>query len=112
MTERTGFLSEEEMLAAVARLDRPRLARFVRAEVIRPAEAGGGRMVYRQLDIARMELLCDLCDDFDLDDTALAVVMDLVDQLHGTRGDLVALMRALAEEPQEVRARVMARLTR
>lgn len=112
MTDETGFLSEDEVIAAVGRLDRVRLARFVRAEVIRPADAGAGRMVYRQIDIARMELLCDLCDDFDLDDTALGIVMDLVDQLHGARGDLTALMAALAEEPEEVRARIMARLAR
>jgi chaperone modulatory protein CbpM len=111
MTDRTGFLSEEEALAAVGRLDRTRLARFVRAEVIRPADAGG-RLVYRQVDIARIELLCDLCDDFDLEDEALALVMQLVDQLHGTRSDLVTLMRALGEEPEEVRVRVMERLTR
>ena len=111
MTGATVFLSEEETLAAVGRLDRARLTRFVQAEVIRPADAGG-RVVYRQVDIARMELLCDLCDDFELNDDALGIVMELVDQLHGTRGDLLALMRALGEEAEEVRARVMGRLPR
>ncbi|WP_102226571.1 hypothetical protein [Acidimangrovimonas sediminis] len=111
MTRKTGFLSEEEAIAAVARLDRARLTRFVRAEVIRPADSAG-HAVYRQVDVARMELLCDLCDDFDLPDDALGMVMGLVDQLHGTRGDLVALMRALGEEPEEVRLRVMHRIGR
>ncbi len=111
MTDSTGFLSEEEALAAVGRLDRAQLSRFIRAEVIRPADAGG-RVVYRQIDIARMELLCDLCDDFELDDDALGIVMELVDQLHGTRSDLLALMRALGEEPEEVLARVRGRLGR
>lgn len=109
MTDRSGFLSEEEVIAAVARLDHARLTRFLRAEVVRPADAGG-HAVYRQVDIARMELLCDLCDDFDLGDDALGMVMALIDQLHGTRSDLRALMRALAEESDEVRRRVMARL--
>ncbi|MDA3888293.1 MAG: hypothetical protein PF443_05690 [Allgaiera sp.] len=109
MTDKAGFLTEEELIAAVARLDRARLVRFIRAEVVRPADAGG-RLVYRQVDIARMELLCDLCDDFDLGDEALGLVMELVDQLHGTRSDLVALMRALGEESEEVRRRVKDRL--
>ena len=108
MTDATVFLSEEETLAAVRRLNRALLTRFVQAEVIRPADAGG-RLVYRKVDIARMELLCDLCDDFELNDDALGIVMELVDQLHGTRGDLLALMRALGEETDEVRSRVMAR---
>lgn len=109
MTRATGFLTEEETLAAVTRLDRARLTRFVRTEVIRPADADG-RMVYRRVDVARLELLCDLCDDFDLNDDALGIVMELVDQLHGTRSDLVALMRALGAEAEEVRVRVTGRL--
>lgn len=111
MTEGSGFLTEAQVLATVTRLDRARLTRFIRAEVIRPAEAGG-HAVYRQVDIARMELLCDLCDDFELDDDALGLVMVLIDQLHGVRGDLVALMHALAEEDEDVRHRVMNRLAR
>ncbi len=105
------FYSEEEAIAAVGRLDRARLTRFLRAQVIFPAEASG-RAVYRQVDIARMELLCDLCDDFELNDDALGMVMQLVDQLHGTRGDLAALLRALGEEPDDVRRRVQGRLGR
>lgn len=108
MSEGT-FLTEEETLAAVGRLDRAQLSRFVRTEVIRPADAGG-RVVYRRVDIARLELLCDLCEDFELNDDALGIVMGLVDQLHGTRSDLVALMRALGEEAEEVRVRVTARI--
>jgi len=109
MTPTPTFLTEEETLDAVARLDRARLTRFVQTEVVRPAETGG-QVVYRRVDIARLELLCDLCDDFGMDDDALGIVMDLVDQLHGTRGDLAALVRALEAEGEEVRARVMARL--
>ncbi|SDH69911.1 chaperone modulator CbpM [Alloyangia pacifica] len=105
------FYSEQEVLATVGRLDQARLTRFLRTEVITPAEAHG-QTVYRQVDIARMELLCDLCDDFELNDEALALVMQLIDQLHGTRGDLVALMRALGEEPEEVKIRVQGRLGR
>ena len=109
MTDKPAFLSEEDVIAAVDRLDRARLTRFIRAEVIRPADAGG-RMVYRQVDIARIELLCDLSEDFDFGDEALGMVMDLIDQLHGTRSDLRDLMLALAQEPEEVRQRIMTRL--
>lgn len=109
MSETTGFLSEDETIAAVGRLDRARLVRFVRSEVIRPADAGG-RMVFRRVDVARLELLCDLCDDFEMDDDALGIVMELVDQLHGTRSDLAALVRALEAESDEVRARILDRL--
>ncbi|MBT9383596.1 hypothetical protein KM176_06985 [Pseudooceanicola sp. CBS1P-1] len=109
MSAETGFYSEEEAIAAVGRLDHALLARFVRTRVILPADSEAGS-VYRGVDLARMELLCDLCCDFDLGDEALDMVMRLVDQLHGARGDLKALMRALGEEPEEVRLRVLGRL--
>ncbi len=109
MTDGTPFLSEAEALAAVGRLDRARLSRLIRAEIIRPA-SDGGRPVYRRVDIARMKLLSELCEDFELDDNALGIVMDLVDQLHGTRADLLNLIQAIAEEEQEVRLRVTLRV--
>jgi len=104
------ILTEAETLAAVARLDGARLARFVRTQVIRPMATAEGGVAYRQMDVARIELLCDLCDDFGLEDEALQIIMGLLDQLHGTRGDLAALMRALGAEPPEVRARILARM--
>lgn len=110
MTRTTAFLSEQEVIAAVDRLDGARLARFVRTRMILPVGSAGGHAAYRQVDIARLELLCDLCDDFELDDDALGIIMGLIDQLHGTRSDLGALMSALAQESEEVRERVKARL--
>jgi len=97
--------SEAEALAAIPRLTRSRLVTYVAAQVVMPVIAEGG-LVYRQVDIARLALICDLTEDLELDETGVAVVISLIDQLHAVRQDLHALARALEAEPAEVRARI------
>lgn len=101
----TDLFSEDEAVAMVARLTRPRLASFVEARIVMPVRSERGP-VYRRLDIVRMELLCELSEGFDLEDDALGVVISLIDQLHGVRAELRAVVDAIAHEPPEVRERV------
>lgn len=103
--------SEADVLLAVPRLTRTRLTAFIEAEVVVPLQAEAGQ-VFRQIDIVRMELLCELSDEFDLEADALGVVISLIDQLHAARRDLRAIARAVAAEPPEVRARIGAALAR
>jgi chaperone modulatory protein CbpM len=107
----TEVLTEEETIAAVARLTRVRLSAFVRAEAVRPVVAGG-RTGFTQVDIARLELLCDLTEGFDLEDDALGLVVSLIDQLHAARADLAALAAAISDEPPETRRRLAVALAR
>ncbi|WP_158965369.1 hypothetical protein [Chachezhania sediminis] len=101
-----GFLTEEDVLEAVAPLTRVQLTRFVEAEVVAPMEGATGR-VYRRLDVVRMELLCELTETYALEPDALAMVMGLVDQLHGVRAELKAVLSALEAEDDATRARVV-----
>ena len=103
--------SEEETLTAVARLTRTRLTSFVSAEAVRPT-AGERGPCYTRVDIARLELLCDLTEGFELGDDALNLVVTLVDQLHAARADLSALAAAIAKEPPETRRRLAQALSR
>ncbi len=103
--------SEDETIAAVHRLTRTRLSAFVSAEAIRPVRGPVGAC-YTRVDIARLELLCDLTEGFELEDDALGLVVALVDQLHAARADLAALMRAISQEPPETRRRLADALTR
>lgn len=101
----TDLFSEDEAVAMVARLTRTRLTSFVDARIVTPVQSRGGP-AYRRLDIVRMELLCELSEGFDLEGDALGVVISLIDQLHGVRAELKALVDAVAQEPAEVRERV------
>lgn len=105
----TDQLTEDEVLAAIPTLTRTRLVAFVESELIIPlrlGHVGGSGLVFRRVDCARLHLLCDLTDGLDLDEAALGVVITLIDQLHATRKDLLAIARALDGEAPDVRARI------
>ena len=51
-------------------------------------------------------LVADLAEGYHLDEEALNLVLSLVDQLHGLRGDMRAILDALAREPVETRVRL------
>lgn len=101
--------SETEIVARVEGLTVTRLRAFVAAECVAPDEREG-RLVFREEDIARVRLLSELAEDFDLDPEASALVVSLVDQIHGLRVALRQLGEAIGAEPDTVRGRVRARL--
>ncbi|HUF86128.1 MAG TPA: chaperone modulator CbpM [Thermohalobaculum sp.] len=103
----TVRLTESHVVAVVRRLTVARLHTFVEAGCIAPAEVAGER-VFGEAELARLELLCELADDFGLDTEALALVMSLIDQLHGIRHEMRSLAHAIGEQPDEVRARIRA----
>jgi chaperone modulatory protein CbpM len=104
MTER---YSEDEVIATVTRLTRLQLVGFIEGELVQP-ERGEDGYVFRRVDIARLELLCDLSQDLELDDTALGIVLSLLDQLHGARRDLAVIVRAIDALPEDLKARILA----
>lgn len=104
-------ITEADMVAAVPLLTRPRLHAWVEAEVVTPLPDSEGAL-FQEEDVARLTLACELCEEFALADDALALVMTLVDRLHGAEADLTALAQALAAEPEDVRRRVGALLVR
>jgi len=105
----TRYYSETEVVAQIEGLTVMRLRAFVSARCLAPAERAG-RLAFAEADLARARLLAELAADFDLDEEAAAVVVSLIDQIHGLRGRLRALGAALAAEPEEVRARIRERL--
>lgn len=107
----TEFFSETEVLVALPRLSPQHLSAFVSAGIVLPVTGGAG-LAFRRIDLARIELLCELVEGFDLDDDGLGLVIRLVDQLHATRRDLHLLCAALADEDLEVRQRLGTRLSR
>lgn len=100
------FYSEEEIVQSVGRLTQRRLTTFVQAEYVRPTQSDIG-VRFSQIDLARIELVCDLCDDFELEDDAIGLVLSLIDQLHSARAELRSLAKAVAEQPEDVQKRIL-----
>ncbi|GGO54252.1 chaperone modulatory protein CbpM [Roseovarius pacificus] len=101
--------TEEMVLTKIRRLSRRELRLWVRQGWVRPAVGEAGP-VFDELDIARLRLLCDLRKGMALPTTAMPVVLNLIDQLYQTRRDLRTLLRALDDQPEDVRSTLAARL--
>ena len=67
---------------------------------------------FTDADVARVSLICDLHDRMGLDEEAVPVVLNLVDQIHGLRRELKCMTRAIDEQPNEVRATLRTRIER
>ena len=100
---------ESEVVARVPGMTVSRLRSFVAADCVRPFEAEG-RVGYTEADLARLQFIVELAEDFELDPDASAMVLSLVDQIHGLRLALRRLGEAVGEEPEEIRTRVRSRL--
>ncbi|WP_299358754.1 hypothetical protein [uncultured Paracoccus sp.] len=98
-------MTRAEILEALPELTDSELAALIRSGVVRPVQSARGPL-FRDLDIARLQLILELEDCYDLDRDGLALVMSLIDQLNGLRGDMRAMLQAVASEAPETRARL------
>lgn len=103
------YYSEQETITTVTRLTRARLTTYVQHEFLHPTRSDAGP-VYSAADLARIELICDLTEQFDLKEDALGVVLSLIDQLHGVRGELHRLMGAIEAQPDDLRQQILSAL--
>lgn len=105
----TELFTEDDVVVTVTRLTRTQLVRFIEVELVKPQRDSGG-YVFRSIDIARLELLCDLSQDLDLDEAVLGIVVSLLDQLHAARRDRAIMARAIDGLPSDVQTRIASAL--
>jgi chaperone modulatory protein CbpM len=103
------LIALDELLRRVRSLDRQELVRWVENRWVL-AERQSGDWLFREVDIARVELIQEIRQEFAIDDEALPLVLDLLDQVYGLRRQLRRLCDALAAQPEEVQQRVRAAL--
>jgi len=111
----TGRLDEGQTVAAVRGLTVTRLQAWVECGWVRPAERPEGAAFYDRVDVARLQLLCELHDDLGIEGDTVPVVLSLLDQVHGLRRQLRLLASAIDSQPAGVRediAYALERLTR
>ncbi|ABV92174.1 hypothetical protein Dshi_0426 [Dinoroseobacter shibae DFL 12 = DSM 16493] len=101
------MLDERDVVARVARVELRELRLWVREGWVKPVETETGP-VFDDLDVARIRLVCDLRQDLELPDDAVPVILSLLDQLHGMRRDLRALVRAVEAQTPETRRAIVA----
>jgi chaperone modulatory protein CbpM len=86
-------------------LDSVELTRWIENRWVLPDEAGG-RWVFHEVDIARVELILEIRREFAVDDDSMALVLGLLDQLYSLRRQMRRLLDALEAQPPEVQDRI------
>ncbi|WP_339771730.1 hypothetical protein [uncultured Pseudosulfitobacter sp.] len=105
----TDAYAPDQVIAHVTSLTAERLSHFERLRIVTPVTTPDGPR-YRTLDIRRITLLCELTDDFEVNEDALVIIMSLLDQLHGAHSKLEQVMQAIGAEPSEIKLRLSRRL--
>lgn len=63
---------------------------------------------FHDADIARGRLILDLSETMGLNEAGVDVVMELIDQVHGLRGTLQALMDGIGSQSADLQHRLLA----
>ncbi len=99
-------LTEKELIETVTRLTSDRLTEYLAAEIVIPEQSDQG-MVYHSIDVARLELACELHEQYDMEADALSMMISLIDQMHGLRAELREVLNAVETQPEPVRQQLI-----
>lgn len=95
-------LNEFQVVETVGAVSVTELRIWVSEGWVRP-HAGAAGHEYDEVDLARVRLVCDLRETLGLEEEALPLVLSLIDQLHGLRGELQTIAGVIDEQPEEIR---------
>lgn len=98
-------LDEKQVVTLVEALTISQLRLWVASGWVQPSVGQKGPS-FDEVDVARIRLVCELRDELDLDDDTVPMVLSLLDQIHGLRHELRALLRAVEDQPDEIRHRI------
>jgi len=99
------MIALNELLGRVRGLDRRELAHWVENRWVLPEQCGD-TWLFREVDVARVELINEIRHEFAIDDETVPMVLGLLDQIYGLRRQLRRLCDALASQPSEVQEAV------
>jgi chaperone modulatory protein CbpM len=83
------MISGHELLARV-RIDQQRLQSWIDEGWLVPHR--GDEPLFSEMDIARAQFIRELKEDFEVNDEGIGLILHLVDQVHGLRRQMQALM--------------------
>ena len=99
------MIALDDLLLQMKGLDRRDLVRWVENRWVLP-ERLDQTWLFHEVDVARVELILEIRQEFAIDEEALPVVLGLLDQVYELRRQLRRMCDALAAQPPEVQAAV------
>jgi chaperone modulatory protein CbpM len=103
------MIAFEALVRTVAGLDAVALERWIAARWVRPERSGGGYL-FTEIDVARVHLIVELRDELMIDEEAMPVVLNLLDQVYALRHRLASLADAIDTLPPDLQARLRSHL--
>lgn len=88
-----------------ASVRRPSLQSWIAAGWIH-APGGADASAFSEMDVARAQLIRDLAGPMGVNPDGVAVILDLIDQIHGLRRALRGLSMAVSMQDPDVRRRI------
>jgi chaperone modulatory protein CbpM len=101
------MMSIDDLVAAIAVLQRSDLETWIREELVVPQKETGTPR-FTDMECARVRLICTLHYELEIELDTLPVVLSLVDQLYNTRRRLLSLTAAVAAQDKTVQAAIIA----
>ncbi len=101
----------DELIRRFAELDNAELARWIDNRWVLPEQPGedgrtgepGGQLQFREVDIARVELILHIRREFEIDEDSLSLVLGLLDQVYSLRRQMHRLCDAIECQPPAIR---------
>jgi chaperone modulatory protein CbpM len=97
---------EDVLETMQSRIDRATLEGYIARQWVRPHRKQES-WYFEEIDIARLQLVCLLTQEVEVNDEGMDVVLSLLDQLYGTRAHVQKVMHAIAQQPQHVQADIL-----
>jgi chaperone modulatory protein CbpM len=101
------MIAFEAVLTQIQGLDAFVLERWIEARWVLP-ERVADTYVFHEIDVARVHLIVELTRDMMIDEEAMPVVLNLLDQVYALRKRLTSLARAIDALPPDLQTRVRA----
>jgi|TARA_R110002094_G_scaffold161731_3_gene146803 chaperone modulatory protein CbpM len=100
------MIRERDVIHRLEGLSLTRLRLWVKRGWVMPHEEGG-EYHFREIDIARLELIRQLKIDMDVNNEAIPIVLSLIDQIHGLRFELKTLAQAVEAQHQDIQSAIL-----
>ena len=100
------MISEKEVINKLQGVSRTRLRIWIKRGWVSPSKTGP-EYYFRDIDVARLDLIRQLQMDMAINNEAVPVVLSLIDQIHGLRYELKTLAQAVEAQHEDIQGAIL-----
>jgi chaperone modulatory protein CbpM len=92
----------DQLVREIADLRPEELEAWIECGWVRPLRSDD-HYEFSDIDVARCRLICEMRQEFEIDDETMPLVLSLMDQIYGLRHRMRLLLGAIQNQPAETR---------